>query len=304
MGDVGALAIGPRSGVMPRDVRQEVVTLVMGGVFVLETASVILQSPPYKLTVSASSEGAIHHHFELKGWRSEGHRWRFYHLARARVGRTGDVETAMIATSGQTLLRLIVGSAVPVCRARATCGRALAARGDRHACAAAGACASEGAGSADPGALGGLDTRLLDQAVCVVASPGFARGAVFREARRRGWRSSAISSCSRVRSMAPRAGITGTNGKSTSRPSLGRMAGVPESGGAWRQPREPALDLLAPAQATQLYVRSFPASAEATTSLQLKAASVLNVTPDHLIATRRSQLTRRRSAHLRLADGG
>ena len=69
MGDVGALAIGGAIGVIAVIVRQEVVTLVMGGVFVLETASVILQVASFKLTGRRIFRMApIHHHFELKGW--------------------------------------------------------------------------------------------------------------------------------------------------------------------------------------------------------------------------------------------
>ncbi len=69
MGDVGALAIGAAIGVIAVIVRQEVVTLVMGGIFVLETASVILQVGSFKLTGRRIFKMApIHHHFELKGW--------------------------------------------------------------------------------------------------------------------------------------------------------------------------------------------------------------------------------------------
>lgn len=69
MGDVGALAIGASIGVIAVIVRQEVVALVMGGLFVLETASVILQVASYKLTGKRIFKMApIHHHFELKGW--------------------------------------------------------------------------------------------------------------------------------------------------------------------------------------------------------------------------------------------
>jgi phospho-N-acetylmuramoyl-pentapeptide-transferase len=69
MGDVGALAIGGALGVIAVIVRQELVALVMGGVFVLETASVILQVTSYKLTGRRLFRMApIHHHFELKGW--------------------------------------------------------------------------------------------------------------------------------------------------------------------------------------------------------------------------------------------
>jgi phospho-N-acetylmuramoyl-pentapeptide-transferase len=69
MGDVGALAIGASIGVLAVMVRQELVVLVMGGIFVLETASVILQVASFKLTGKRIFRMApIHHHFELKGW--------------------------------------------------------------------------------------------------------------------------------------------------------------------------------------------------------------------------------------------
>jgi phospho-N-acetylmuramoyl-pentapeptide-transferase len=69
MGDVGALAIGASIGVIAVIVRQEVVTLIMGGLFVVETASVILQVGSFKLRGKRIFRMApIHHHFELKGW--------------------------------------------------------------------------------------------------------------------------------------------------------------------------------------------------------------------------------------------
>jgi phospho-N-acetylmuramoyl-pentapeptide-transferase len=69
MGDVGALALGAALGTIAIIVRQEVVALFMGGIFVLETASVILQVGSYKLTGKRLFRMApIHHHFELKGW--------------------------------------------------------------------------------------------------------------------------------------------------------------------------------------------------------------------------------------------
>ena len=69
MGDVGALAIGASIGVIAVIVRQEVVTLVMGGLFVVETASVILQVGSFKLRGKRIFKMApLHHHFELKGW--------------------------------------------------------------------------------------------------------------------------------------------------------------------------------------------------------------------------------------------
>ena len=69
MGDVGALALGAALGVVAVAVRQELVLLIMGGVFVAETVSVILQVGMYKLTGRRMFRMApLHHHFELKGW--------------------------------------------------------------------------------------------------------------------------------------------------------------------------------------------------------------------------------------------
>ncbi|MFZ9653430.1 MAG: phospho-N-acetylmuramoyl-pentapeptide-transferase [Steroidobacteraceae bacterium] len=69
MGDIGALSLGAALGTVAVIVRQELVALIMGGIFVLETASVILQVASYKLTGKRLFRMApIHHHFELKGW--------------------------------------------------------------------------------------------------------------------------------------------------------------------------------------------------------------------------------------------
>ncbi len=69
MGDVGALAIGAALATVAVIVRQEIVLLIMGGVFVMETASVMLQVASFKLTGKRIFRMApIHHHFELKGW--------------------------------------------------------------------------------------------------------------------------------------------------------------------------------------------------------------------------------------------
>lgn len=69
MGDVGALALGAMLGVMAVIVRQEIVLFIMGGVFVMETVSVMLQVASFKLTGRRIFRMApIHHHFELKGW--------------------------------------------------------------------------------------------------------------------------------------------------------------------------------------------------------------------------------------------
>jgi phospho-N-acetylmuramoyl-pentapeptide-transferase len=76
MGDVGALALGGALGTIAVIVRQEIVLFVMGGVFVAETVSVILQVFWFKFTKKYFGEGRrifrmapLHHHFELGGWR-------------------------------------------------------------------------------------------------------------------------------------------------------------------------------------------------------------------------------------------
>jgi len=69
MGDIGALALGAALGAIAVIVRQEAILLVMGGIFVIETLSVMLQVASFKLTGRRIFRMApIHHHFELKGW--------------------------------------------------------------------------------------------------------------------------------------------------------------------------------------------------------------------------------------------
>jgi len=69
MGDVGALSLGAALGAIAVIVRQEIVLFIMGGVFVMETVSVILQVASFKLRGKRIFRMApIHHHFELKGW--------------------------------------------------------------------------------------------------------------------------------------------------------------------------------------------------------------------------------------------
>ncbi len=140
-----------------------------------------------------------------------------------------------------------------------------------------------------PVSLGGLDVRLLDDALCVVASPGVSlRDPFFIEATARGLEIVGdIEMFARVVD-APVVGITGTNGKSTVTTLVGRMAhraGIKARVGG--NLGEPALDLLAAAHAdatsTQLYVLELSSfQLDTTTSLGLRAATVLNVSPDHL----------------------
>ncbi len=70
MGDVGALALGAALGAIAIIVRQEIVLAIMGGVFVMETLSVMIQVASFKLTGRRVFRMApIHHHYELKGWK-------------------------------------------------------------------------------------------------------------------------------------------------------------------------------------------------------------------------------------------
>ena len=70
MGDIGALSLGAALGVVAVVVRQEIVLAIMGGVFVVETLSVIIQVASFKLTGKRVFRMApIHHHYELKGWK-------------------------------------------------------------------------------------------------------------------------------------------------------------------------------------------------------------------------------------------
>lgn len=69
MGDIGALSLGAALGVVAVVVRQEIVLAIMGGVFVVETVSVIIQVASFKMTGKRVFRMApLHHHFELKGW--------------------------------------------------------------------------------------------------------------------------------------------------------------------------------------------------------------------------------------------
>ncbi len=69
MGDIGALSLGAALGVVAVVVRQEIVLAIMGGVFVVETLSVMIQVASFKLTGRRVFRMApLHHHFELKGW--------------------------------------------------------------------------------------------------------------------------------------------------------------------------------------------------------------------------------------------
>jgi phospho-N-acetylmuramoyl-pentapeptide-transferase len=69
MGDVGSLALGSAIGTMALLIKQEILLVLVGGVFVLEALSVIIQVASFKLTGKRVFRMApLHHHFELAGW--------------------------------------------------------------------------------------------------------------------------------------------------------------------------------------------------------------------------------------------
>jgi phospho-N-acetylmuramoyl-pentapeptide-transferase len=75
MGDVGALSIGGAIGMMAVMTKNEIVLLIVGGLFVIETLSVIIQRGAFKITKRLTGTGKrvfamapIHHHYEKKGW--------------------------------------------------------------------------------------------------------------------------------------------------------------------------------------------------------------------------------------------
>ncbi len=83
MGDTGSLAIGGMIGVVAICCKQELLLVVVGGVFVIEAVSVILQVVRFKLTGKTASSlmSPIHHHFELKGWKENTVIVRFWILS-------------------------------------------------------------------------------------------------------------------------------------------------------------------------------------------------------------------------------
>ena len=95
MGDVGALALGAALGTIAVITRQEIVLFVMGGVFVVETLSVVLQVASFKLTGKRVFRMApLHHHYELKGWKENQVVVRFW------------IITALLVLAGLSTLKL------------------------------------------------------------------------------------------------------------------------------------------------------------------------------------------------------
>jgi UDP-N-acetylmuramoylalanine--D-glutamate ligase len=139
-------------------------------------------------------------------------------------------------------------------------------------------------GTAIDARVGGFDERLLDAASQVVVSPGVSQREPFLvRARQKGLEIVGDIELFARAVRGPVVGVTGTNGKSTVTTLIARMAET-----AGRRVRaggnlgEPALDLLA-GDAGELYVLELSSyQLETTQSLKLKAATILNITPDHL----------------------
>ena len=82
MGDVGSMALGGAIGTVAVLIKQEILLLLVGGLFVLEALSVIIQVTSFRLTGKRVFRMApIHHHFELKGWAEPKVIIRFWILA-------------------------------------------------------------------------------------------------------------------------------------------------------------------------------------------------------------------------------
>ena len=83
MGDTGSLAIGGLIGAMAVMIKQELVLIIVGGIFVMEAASVVLQVASFKLRGGKRIflMTPIHHHFELRGWSETKVTQRFWVLS-------------------------------------------------------------------------------------------------------------------------------------------------------------------------------------------------------------------------------
>jgi phospho-N-acetylmuramoyl-pentapeptide-transferase len=82
MGDTGSLALGGTLGAIAVAIKHEIVLAVVGGLFVLETLSVVIQVVSFKLTGRRVFKMApLHHHYEQKGWKESTVVIRFWIIA-------------------------------------------------------------------------------------------------------------------------------------------------------------------------------------------------------------------------------
>ena len=256
MGDVGSLALGGALGIIAVLLRQEFLLVIMGGVFVVETLSVILQVGSFKLRGQRIFRMApIHHHYELKGWPEPRVIVRFWIIS---------------------LMLVLIGlSCVDFFMARGVTPRVMDTR------------------VAPPGLdklpesvechVGGLNDTWLLAADLIVASPGIALAHPSLSAAA----DAGVEIVGDIElfcreAQAPIIAITGSNGKSTVTTLVGEMAkaaGV--NVGVGGNIGLPALMLLDTDR--ELYVLELSSfQLETTSSLQAVAATILNVTEDHM----------------------
>ncbi len=283
MGDVGSLALGGALGIIAVLLRQEFLLVIMGGVFVVETLSVILQVGSFKLRGQRIFRMApIHHHYELKGWPGAArYRALLDYFADAGADWPGDAEGTLIMADYQGKKVVIIGlgmtglSCVDFFMARGVTPRVMDTR------------------VAPPGLdklpesvechVGGLNDTWLLAADLIVASPGIALAHPSLSAAA----DAGVEIVGDIElfcreAQAPIIAITGSNGKSTVTTLVGEMAkaaGV--NVGVGGNIGLPALMLLDTDR--ELYVLELSSfQLETTSSLQAVAATILNVTEDHM----------------------
>ncbi len=282
MGDVGSLALGGALGIIAVLLRQEFLLVIMGGVFVVETLSVILQVGSFKLRGQRIFRMApIHHHYELKGWPEPRYRALLDYFADAGADWPGDAEGTLIMADYQGKKVVIIGlgmtglSCVDFFMARGVTPRVMDTR------------------VAPPGLdklpesvechVGGLNDTWLLAADLIVASPGIALAHPSLSAAA----DAGVEIVGDIElfcreAQAPIIAITGSNGKSTVTTLVGEMAkaaGV--NVGVGGNIGLPALMLLDTDR--ELYVLELSSfQLETTSNLQAVAATILNVTEDHM----------------------
>ncbi len=283
MGDVGSLALGGALGIIAVLLRQEFLLVIMGGVFVVETLSVILQVGSFKLRGQRIFRMApIHHHYELKGWYGTARHCTFLdYFADAGPDWSGNAEGTLIMADYQGKNVVIIGlgltglSCVDFFLARGVTPRVMDTRMtppgldklpeavERH--------------------TGGLNDEWLMAVDLIVASPGIALAHPSLSAAA----DAGIEIVGDIElfcreAQAPIVAITGSNGKSTVTTLVGEMAkaaGV--NVGVGGNIGLPALMLLD--DECELYVLELSSfQLETTSSLQAVAATILNVTEDHM----------------------